>query len=340
MPKRRLRKRQSDRDTPDISGSHSDVSVPADYGLLEGTVHPTRVPTQEFLPRASSAAISACHSSGFAPPVDGADENDALNTSAIGVKLESFLLRASNYFANLSSSTSRLNNSSVTDNAPLLSSLIEFAFSRSSHVAFGEDSRLAFSHLFLREWDPQYETLDYPPAAGPYAVYERDDFFENIGYALTRIHMERLKESGLMEIRLTSPFTGVPCSSLLKKASSTAFVSVSQHDSMQSVQEFWHKLDRVGLSEPTTSVRRIAVIALDAFVLFLGTISFVLCVRSLVRGFLMWRLILLWLFSTNLSSIRSITYPPPMPARKSHDRLSSFIDRSFESVLPTWPPGS
>lgn len=65
--------------------------------------------------------------------------------------------------------------------------LIEFAYSRSSHVEFGENTRLALSHLYLRGWDAQYETLDYPPAAGPYAIYEKGDFFENIGYALTRV---------------------------------------------------------------------------------------------------------------------------------------------------------
>ncbi|KAA3676055.1 uncharacterized protein DEA37_0003168 [Paragonimus westermani] len=69
--------------------------------------------------------------------------------------------------------------------------LIVFGMERSAHVSFGEDSRLTFSHLYLRDWDPQYETLDYPPAAGPYAVYEKSDFYQNVGYVITQFNNTR-----------------------------------------------------------------------------------------------------------------------------------------------------
>ncbi|KAF8564128.1 hypothetical protein P879_05867 [Paragonimus westermani] len=69
--------------------------------------------------------------------------------------------------------------------------LIVFGMERSAHVSFGEDSRLTFSHLYLRDWDPQYETLDYPPAAGPYAVYEISDFYQNVGYVITQFNNTR-----------------------------------------------------------------------------------------------------------------------------------------------------
>ncbi|TNN15036.1 Mucolipin-2 [Schistosoma japonicum] len=66
--------------------------------------------------------------------------------------------------------------------------LIEFGFYRAAHVSFGELSHKAFCHLYLRQWDSQYETLDYPPATGDYAVYRVNDFYEHVGYAITQFN--------------------------------------------------------------------------------------------------------------------------------------------------------
>ncbi|KAK4468151.1 hypothetical protein MN116_008316 [Schistosoma mekongi] len=66
--------------------------------------------------------------------------------------------------------------------------LIEFGFYRAAHVSFGDLSHKAFCHLYLRQWDSQYETLDYPPATGDYAVYKVNDFYEHVGYAVTQFN--------------------------------------------------------------------------------------------------------------------------------------------------------
>jgi len=59
---------------------------------------------------------------------------------------------------------------------------------RSSHVSFLEKSTVAFKHLYLYNWDPTYETLPYPPASGPYAVYTIPDFYECVNYAMMRYY--------------------------------------------------------------------------------------------------------------------------------------------------------
>ncbi|CAH8626924.1 unnamed protein product [Schistosoma rodhaini] len=66
--------------------------------------------------------------------------------------------------------------------------LIEFGFYRAAHVSFGDVSHKAFCHLYLRQWDSQYETLDYPPATGDYAVYTINDFYEHVGYTITQFN--------------------------------------------------------------------------------------------------------------------------------------------------------
>ncbi|VDP39705.1 unnamed protein product [Schistosoma curassoni] len=57
-----------------------------------------------------------------------------------------------------------------------------------AHVSFGDVSHKAFCHLYLRQWDSQYETLDYPPATGDYAVYTINDFYEHVGYTITQFN--------------------------------------------------------------------------------------------------------------------------------------------------------
>lgn len=60
-----------------------------------------------------------------------------------------------------------------------------FAHSRYNHVNYTWDNRISFSHLFLRKWDSTYEVESYPPAIGPLALYQQDEFFETIDYAIT-----------------------------------------------------------------------------------------------------------------------------------------------------------
>lgn len=58
-----------------------------------------------------------------------------------------------------------------------------FAYSRYNHVNYTWDNRVTFSHLFLKGWDSTREVNSYPPAVGPLALYEKQEFFETIDYA-------------------------------------------------------------------------------------------------------------------------------------------------------------
>ncbi|XP_030372669.1 mucolipin-3-like isoform X2 [Scaptodrosophila lebanonensis] len=59
-----------------------------------------------------------------------------------------------------------------------------FAHARYKHINYTWDNRIAFSHLFLKGWDSSREVESYPPAVGPFALYEKDAFFQTIDYAV------------------------------------------------------------------------------------------------------------------------------------------------------------
>uniref|UniRef100_A0A8D9DUZ5 Mucolipin-3 n=1 Tax=Cacopsylla melanoneura TaxID=428564 RepID=A0A8D9DUZ5_9HEMI len=59
-----------------------------------------------------------------------------------------------------------------------------FAQNRYSHVNYAWDNRVAFSHLFIKGWDPTREVSSYPPALGPLAIYYQDTFYSTIDYAV------------------------------------------------------------------------------------------------------------------------------------------------------------
>lgn len=59
-----------------------------------------------------------------------------------------------------------------------------FAHSRYNHVNYTYDNRVTFSHLFLRGWETSMEVTAYPPGEGPLAVYEIDDFYETLDFAI------------------------------------------------------------------------------------------------------------------------------------------------------------
>ena len=43
---------------------------------------------------------------------------------------------------------------------------------------------VAFRQIFFSNWDPVREVMSYPPTAGPYAIYTKDDFFESVDYTI------------------------------------------------------------------------------------------------------------------------------------------------------------
>jgi mucolipin len=59
-----------------------------------------------------------------------------------------------------------------------------FAHSRYNHVNYTWDNRIAFSHLFLKGWDATREVNSYPPGVGPLALYQINEFFNTVDYAV------------------------------------------------------------------------------------------------------------------------------------------------------------
>ncbi|XP_054279636.1 mucolipin-3-like isoform X1 [Macrosteles quadrilineatus] len=59
-----------------------------------------------------------------------------------------------------------------------------FAHSRYNHVNYTWDNRISFSHLFLKGWTEEREVNAYPPNLGPFAIYNKDDFYDTLDYAV------------------------------------------------------------------------------------------------------------------------------------------------------------
>ena len=72
-------------------------------------------------------------------------------------------------------------------NCHLIPQLLIFGSLSSTRVGYGDRAKLAFSHLYLNEWDAQYETLPYPPSSGVYGFYTRDAFYEALGFAIKQV---------------------------------------------------------------------------------------------------------------------------------------------------------
>ncbi|XP_069955324.1 mucolipin-3 isoform X3 [Cherax quadricarinatus] len=60
-----------------------------------------------------------------------------------------------------------------------------FAEQRFNHVNYLWDTKISFSHLFIKNWDTSREIQVYPPAGGPLAVYKQSEFFAFLDYAIT-----------------------------------------------------------------------------------------------------------------------------------------------------------
>ncbi|CAG2105299.1 unnamed protein product [Medioppia subpectinata] len=62
--------------------------------------------------------------------------------------------------------------------------LLIYGYDMSGHLAQESNSMIAFRELLLANWDPVREVMAYPPSAGPYALYTRQDFYDGIDYAV------------------------------------------------------------------------------------------------------------------------------------------------------------
>lgn len=64
--------------------------------------------------------------------------------------------------------------------------LVIFGYERSEFVGYVEKNNLALKHLYLKNWDPSFETMPYPPATGKYAIYDIPKLVDYINFAVMR----------------------------------------------------------------------------------------------------------------------------------------------------------
>lgn len=65
----------------------------------------------------------------------------------------------------------------------------------SRFITHQSNMKITFRELFLEDWDPVREVMTYPPAAGPFAVYTKSKFYENIDFAIKAL--SNITENGL-----------------------------------------------------------------------------------------------------------------------------------------------
>lgn len=75
--------------------------------------------------------------------------------------------------------------------------IIKFFFVTAQLCMFGADravfakyldrNNIAMKHLLLKGWQPEFETMPYPPTSGDYALYRIEELFEHIDYAITAL---------------------------------------------------------------------------------------------------------------------------------------------------------
>ena len=62
--------------------------------------------------------------------------------------------------------------------------LLIFGLNMSKYLLHQDNMIISFRELFLSDWDPVREVMTYPPAAGPYAVYSKQDLYDHMNYAI------------------------------------------------------------------------------------------------------------------------------------------------------------
>lgn len=62
-----------------------------------------------------------------------------------------------------------------------------FGAQRENTLEYFERSDVTYRHLLLKDWNIAYETLPYPPAAGPYAVYNLSELFDHMNAVMERV---------------------------------------------------------------------------------------------------------------------------------------------------------
>lgn len=62
--------------------------------------------------------------------------------------------------------------------------LLIFGSHMSKYLTHQGNMVVTFRELFMSGWDPVREVMTYPPSAGPYAVYTKDDFYKHVNNAI------------------------------------------------------------------------------------------------------------------------------------------------------------
>ncbi|BFY99923.1 hypothetical protein BsWGS_02963 [Bradybaena similaris] len=66
--------------------------------------------------------------------------------------------------------------------------IVIFGAQRMNTLEYFERSDVTYRHLLLKDWSIAYETLPYPPAAGPYAVYNLSELFDHMNAVMERYY--------------------------------------------------------------------------------------------------------------------------------------------------------
>jgi hypothetical protein len=62
--------------------------------------------------------------------------------------------------------------------------LLIFGSHMSKYLTHQGNMVVTFRELFMAGWDPVREVMTYPPSAGPYAVYTKEDFYKHVNNAV------------------------------------------------------------------------------------------------------------------------------------------------------------
>ena len=65
--------------------------------------------------------------------------------------------------------------------------MLLFGQQRYSIVEYFEKNRIALKHLLLKNWDPSFETMPYPPATGQYAIYTQQELVDYVNFAMYQV---------------------------------------------------------------------------------------------------------------------------------------------------------
>ena len=70
-----------------------------------------------------------------------------------------------------------------------------FASFRDTHIFYARNTEVAFSHMFLKDWDMGSSDPPYPKAAGPLSVYNRQQYYEYLDFAIQNVYTKSFNSS-------------------------------------------------------------------------------------------------------------------------------------------------